>query len=71
MSRTCSVGLIGGLVLTLAGLLVHVEMAPVLRQGTNSEMSSPLAARYHLRGRTSGFYSRARPGGGPTMKKSN
>ena len=69
MIRQLSIGVIGGLVVAVGGLLAYSELGAALR--APGIESNPLAARYHFRGRTSSFYSRATPGGGPTMQKSS
>lgn len=69
MIRQLSIGVIGGLLVAVGGLLAYSELGTAIPYRSPGIESNPLAARYHFRGRTSSFYSRATPGGGPTMQK--
>ncbi|HTN77952.1 MAG TPA: hypothetical protein VL096_22025 [Pirellulaceae bacterium] len=68
MQRLCLISVTAGALVALTLVLSSAEWNATSHDQQRST-STQLAARYHLRTRTSDFYARAKPGGSTSNRK--
>ncbi len=69
--RQLKLAVIGGGALVILGLLALTELGSSHAPDATHQTGTAIAARHHLRSRSSNFYARAKPQGGPAANRSS